>query len=507
MNQFLASHFEAIPLGYSLLQTQNQIASWLAAAGWQQIAQVDTNYTDFIPPVSESIGTSKFREVVRIYYTNTTITIGSYMTSIANAYPQSIRLTAKTGGAVAAAVTIDGVTVTGAVGSAGSTANDNLRELFYALKDSVNATITGWDHWYNGTDTIICTNKTITTNKVCSVNANVNYFAQDAPVLSGARSGWANVDSSFGYPVTIDLTNGFIIYMEIWSRSFSIATKCLAGFTGPIFACYVDHADAVAATPSTGKCTPIELVVGNSGSDGTAAVGRVTHWWTTSNGWGNRSVSSVETTSRTNSYETVPDWNPFTGGSTPLEASDSGLAWGYYMGNDVALQMTFGKLATVASASALDGYKVAGVGLMGALHALDTSYMNAVRFVPTLILDGVNKWSGAEPNEACVMAVSVPPTVNGTGVTLQQALDSTTAYTSITLSGTTGLSASGGGFVIGTEEFTYTGLSGGTTATGVTRAQNGTTAARHFIGDTVRPVTWYMKLNYGAICNGNTKPS
>jgi hypothetical protein len=89
--------------------------------------------------------------------------------------------------------------------------------------------------------------------------------------------------------------------------------------------------------------------------------------------------------------------------------------------------------------------------------------------------------------------------------TLAQALDATTAYTSILLSSTAALPPAGG-VIIGTEEFTYAGTSGGNTLTGVTRGANGTTQARHFIGHVVSPVTWFLKVNNGAICCGANKP-
>jgi hypothetical protein len=89
--------------------------------------------------------------------------------------------------------------------------------------------------------------------------------------------------------------------------------------------------------------------------------------------------------------------------------------------------------------------------------------------------------------------------------TLAQALDATTAYTSILLSSTDALPPAGG-VIIGTEEFTYTGTSGGNTLTGVTRGADGTTQHRHFVGDVASPVTWFLKVNNGAICCGANKP-
>lgn len=515
MSQFLAPYFDSIPLGYSILQVQNQIAGYLTSNGWQVIAQVDSSYTDFIPPSSESIGTTKFREVVRVYYTNTTITIGSYQACIADAYPQSIRVTAKTAGVVAAAITIDGATVTGAIGSAGSTANDNLRELFYALKASGNATIMGWDYWYNGTDTIICTNKIITAPKTCSGNANVNYYALSEPVLSGARSGYANLDATYGYPVTMDLTNGFIIYVQVNKRSFCIGTKCLSGKYGPIFASYQDHAAAMAAVPPVGFCTPVELVIGDLGNTGAPTAScRVTHWWSIPSAYTNHAIPNSETTQLFATGETPTEFHPWTGCGAPGVFTDAPMQYNYYTGVTHVCSMgapiIFSKLGLATSASPLDGlFKVTPLASGLQLANLSGGYQGSAlsyRFLGAIILDDIFKWTGTEPDEACTMAN--PPILagqNGVGITLQQDLDATSTYSSILLSTTSGLAPTGE-LVIGLEEFAYMGTSGGNTITGVSRAQNGTTMARHFINEQAKQVTWFLKLNNGALMAGSSRP-
>lgn len=506
MSQFLAPYFDSIPLGYTITQMQNVFVGNLTANGWQLLTQVDGlgGYSDVIPPSSETIGTSKFREVVRIYFPdNTTVSIGSYQVCIADAFAQSVRITAKTGGSVAAAVTIDGATVTGAMGSSGSTANDNLQALFYALKDSANGTIMGWDYWYNGTDTIICTNKTKTTMKTCSGNANVNYYAHGASVLSGARSGFVNVDTTYAYSVTVDLTNGFVYYMDVFSRTFKLSTKCLSGKYGPIFASYVDHDEAMASLPDSGFCTPIELMVGGIGE----ATVRVTHAWTVGTAYGNKTITSSQTAVGIGSYDNTPDWHPFTGAGIPQTPIDAGLCYSNQFGGSIygdthpLYEFGFSSTGTYFDTA----YKVIPMG--APVVAANMGRQVSVRFTPRRPLPDVFRWNGTEPDETCAMATLVsPPGLNGVGITLGAALDATTSYTSILLSTTTGL-PSAGGVTIGLEEFAYTGTSGGNTITGVTRAQNGTTAARHFIGDNVQPVVWFMKINQGAICAGSTKPS
>lgn len=501
MSTFLNSYLNDIPLGYTILQMQNALVGHLTANGWQLLAQVDGDHSDLIPPATETIGTSKFREVVRIYFpNNTTITIGSYQAGIADAYPQSIRLTAKTAGAVQAGVTINGVTVLGAMGSSGSSANDNLQALYYALMDSVDPTITGWTFAYNGNDTLICTAKTPAAVVACSGNANVNYFAHAQSVLAGARSGYANIDSSIGYSVTVDLTNGFVYYMDIFSRSFTLSTKCLSGTTGPIFASYADHAEALSTLPPNGGlCTPIELLVGNI----PLMKARATHHWAACFAYGNKSIPNIETSQALSTYDGTPEWHPFMGSGAPNTISDCGLAYCNQIGGPVyGVEFPLYESGIVGVGTNLERFKSIPLG-SGLYSSTDSSYrQQSVRFAAPMSLPDLHVWGGTEPNEASALCQVQPPLASYP--TLAQALDATTAYASIQLSSTAGLLAQGS-FIIGTEGFTYTGVSG-SNVTGVTRGANGTAQARHFIGHTVYPATWFLKVNNGAVCCGPNKP-
>lgn len=506
MSDFLASYFDTIPLRYSITQTQNILVGNLTAHGWQLLAQSDGDYSDLIPPSTESIGTVKFREIVRIYFpSNTAIVIGGYQVCIADAYPQSIRLTALTAGAVTPSVTIDGVTVSGTTGSSTSTANENLQSLYYALRDSTNATITGWDHWYNGTDTVICTKKTITAAVTCSAT-NVTYSAHAAPVRSGALSGYASIDSTIGPDVTIDLTNGFVYYMEVFSRSFSLSTKCLSGTDGPIFASYIDHDEAVEACPTDGWCTPIELALGDNSATTLSASARFTHWWAIPTLYTTRAIPN--STTSTAIVGNMDEFNPFTGHGNPVKPTDCttshtgpSTGWEAYVSFE-ALCLESANNLTLAST-----FKVLPVASVGSTRNRYTYYQNSLRWVPPMDLPDIYKWVGSEANETCCIANPHPVMgVNGQGIHLEESMDDTTDYNTLLLSTVTGL-PSAGVMVLKNEAITYTGTSGGNTLTGATRGVNGTKKTRHFVNDQVEPGTWFMKINGAALYCGNTQPS
>ena len=511
MSTFLNPYTDSIPMGYSPAQALDVITGHLTANGWQVIGSSPGAWADLIPPSGEAIGNAKFREVVRIYVANDKFTIGSYQQCIADAFPQSIRLTAKTAGAVAASVTIDGVTVTGAAGTSSSTANDNLRALYYALKDSADPVIQGWEHWYNGTDTVICSNKAITTAKAVTVNANVTLAALDAPVLSGAVSNWACITGDHAPWVSLDLANGTIYFLSVFTRSFVLGTKTLAGSSGAIFAAYLDHAQAMAQLPDSPRCSPIELLVGGIGDDIDKGWCKPTHYWAIGSKYsGGVAVSATIQTALAGSSNPTGEWHPFTGGGVPGAPQDCTTSYSVFQSSPwpTALEISAGLVGGVYTAGVVNigGASVAPMGCRGHWHQTSASYAASARWTGIMLLPDVFKWVGSEPNETC--AISVPlahPGLNGVGITLQQALDATTAYTSILLSTVTGL-PSAGSVVIGLEEFSYTGTSGGNTLTGAARAQNGTVAARHFVGDVVQPVTWFLKHNTGALMFGGTKP-
>jgi len=512
MSTYLANYLDTIPLGYSITQTQNVLVGNLTNNGWQLLAQSDGVYSDLIPPSTESIGTTKFREVTRIYFpSNTSIAIGSYQICIADAYPQSFRLDSKTAGAVAAAVTINSVTVTGATGASGSTANENLCSLYYALRDSVDATIADWTFWYDGATHIVATRKTIGAAQTISVNANVTYTALGSPVLSGATSDFARVGITLAPSVTMDLTNGFVYYMAVFSRSFLLGTKCLSGSYGPIFASYIDHDTAVELTPLSEFCTPIELIVGTASNSGLEPTGRPTHWWSIPSNYGTHAAGNTGDSYICvgNSDYTKPEWHAWTCACLPFIASDVTLSYVTYGG--VSYTNTWSTLLSfrrggldIGDSSDLDTLKVASG--ISPRYTIETPHQDSVRFTESFPLPDVHVWIGSEANETCALVYERNLYGLNSGIpTLQEAVDATTAYSTLTLSSTTGL-PSQGGFVIGVEQFNYTGISG-SDVTGVTRAQNGTSMMRHFVGDAVHLTSWFMKINYAALMCGPTKPS
>jgi len=97
---------------------------------------------------------------------------------------------------------------------------------------------------------------------------------------------------------------------------------------------------------------------------------------------------------------------------------------------------------------------------------------------------GLGSWSGEASN-------AVTTTLNG--ALLNDAFGTGGSGTSIVLADATQFPSTGTNFIkVGTEEISYTGITGGTTLTGITRAVRGTTRAAHSDGATVTNTTDFV---------------
>lgn len=457
---------------------------------------------DVIPPATETIGNTGYREVVRIYFTSTAITLGSYLQAKADIIPQRLSIVALTAGAVTPSVVIDGVTISGATGSAGSTANDNLKALYYALKASVNAAITAWDFWYNGTDRIIGTNKTVQAAKVLNAGTNVTQTQLNYPVLAGATSDYGGVFFAYSYPVTVDLVNGFIYYLQVNARTLVLGTKTNVAFYGPVFATYADNATAIAALPvGSGDCSPIELFVGQASTNDSLCVYRTTHFWSVPSQYTVATPQSNVGVAIGGTY-TAPTQHPLATGG--LMGGIQDVAPSTYYAN-LNIQLTGYELSLDPTNGPISGqFIIVPVGTYNVSSTLGP-YMSAPIFWTQALLPDVYKWNGAHPNEQLALVANIKGRAYITSANnLAADLDDTTLYTVLTLDTVAGLPTAGN-VSIGSELFSYTGISGAT-LTGVTRGIYGTVKVRHFIRDGVIPSYWYAKINNGAIYAGNVKP-
>lgn len=249
---------------------------------------VNYYFADFIPPVTETIGNSNARDVVRFLYANN----GGSMSIIGvqellTALPQVWNLDTFTTGAVTSSLTI-GTTVS-YTGAGGNTSTQNARGLYEALKASADANFTPYNWFWpvagqkSSGGGIFFSLKVPAANLSSlpiSVNSTLHCRGGYCPPIVQCGS-FMRADLT---TLTIDLTNGFVYYIQICSRGLGVGIKTNVGYYGAVHACYTDNASALAQLPVSDipgvLCTPIELIVGVDGLvTSTSSIGYIPRMW------------------------------------------------------------------------------------------------------------------------------------------------------------------------------------------------------------------------------------
>lgn len=457
----------------------------------------------FLPPSSEAVGNTTGRGVLGIIYTDTAIEFVPELEIKVN-LPQIITLTNKVAGAgaVTCSVTINGATVS-ITGAGGNSSETNLRLLYEAIRNSVNANFTAFNWTWqspaqqNADDALYCIVgiKVTANGNLDTAASNVDYWNTSSGSCPGIRIGQP---APILYTITVDLVNGFVIYYQASNRTISFASKTNTNYYGPITAVWSDHAKAISAMPTTLDSrflTPIELVVGvpAAQSYGEASVFPSHCWALASKG-----------------HYAAPNLSgQLAYGGHPLYASVirnvfmDGTPYGHF-GTTDQLQIALRGSALFTGAD--------GMGNDFQIHtekmpATFSKYVNLTVgqilgevVVPAIDLNDFYKFMGAATNEALTLVCDVDA-----ATTLNQAMDNTTLYTTLTLTSVANL-ASAGYIIIENEVIQYTGKAG-STITGVSRGQWGSPKQSHWSGDKVYQGLWFTVINGGALYAGTTKPS
>jgi hypothetical protein len=252
-----------------------------------------SNFADFIPPVSETIGNANSRDVVRLVYSadGTTMNVIGVQ-EILKATPQVFSLDTFTAGAVTISITL--TNTVSFTGVSSNTALQNARGLYEACRNSANADFLLWNwYWPVATQAIEGAGNIFMSKKTPSSNVNapmvVNCAIRHRAGYCAPMVQTGNIMQLSPTALTVDLVNGFVYYLQICSRGLAFGIKTNSGYYGAVHACYTDNASALAQLPTAdlpgSYCSPIELLVGyddvvTHGSSN----GSVSHVWAIAGG-------------------------------------------------------------------------------------------------------------------------------------------------------------------------------------------------------------------------------
>jgi hypothetical protein len=400
-------------------------------------------------------------------------------------------------------------TVTGAVGSAGSTATDNLRALYDALKNSADANFTAYTYeWQrpaaqNADDArniIYMTQKTPGNNRpVTSLNGNCACTLMGASCVPMPNPIYSQQAAAL-VTVTTDLVNGFIYYLQINNRHIGLATKTNSAFYGPIHASYADNAKAVAALPVSGwgiPCSPIELFMGyDGGITDTGSYCYLTHYWGFSPG-SNTSQGSGAFSSWTTGGAPFGRFNVRHKFYDITESTQTN--W------PIAQGLSGSNLFTGVTGIGND-FQVQKVSLAGEVTGI-TNYLADVANIPNggvwitapaMDIQDWYKFVGTANDEALLL-------VADTVATTTLAANMNTTDTTATVADTSTFQAAG--FIVVDGEIIQYTSKDATHFLGCTRGKYATVAINHYTGDTTNQGLWFVKINGGALFCGYVKPT
>jgi hypothetical protein len=477
--------------------TSTELSEWtLEDASGTQIT--NAGFIDVIPPITETIGNAWTREFLRISVSGTTIALRP-LQELLQPMPM---LWAFSGvaGAVTCSITINGVTVS-FVGTTGNTVVQNARGLFEACKASTDANFLAYTwQWINFEHHFVAYRTTPVLQASNAITgSNITIYPKGG--YCGAPMPQGNSLQIYS-GLTMDLTNGFIYYLQVNTRSIALATKTNTGYYGPLHVCYGDNASAVSQLPASFipgmPVTPIELIVGiDDIATNTGASARISHWWGSSSGGTNNPLNPNAT------YTSCNMWN---GTQLYVNISDmSSSQCNFYSGES----NTYGSVGTGRITLRSEGiFTGADSGTGYRIHKLvcdpDTTWtycssssINGRGFAPVFNDLDWYRITGTLTDEQLVVIAGNDLVTTLTGDVL--ATDVTINVTSTTGFLSTGL------IIIEDEAIQYTGITS-TSFTGCTRGKYATPAETHYTGSKVNVGVWMVKINTGMLFAGYTKP-
>lgn len=490
----------------------------------------NASFFDCLPPTTETVGNSYARELVRWIFSTTSLNITPIQECL-TPLPQLVSWDTSTAGAVTLSITLSGSTVS-YTGVAANTALQNARGLYEACITSSLANFTAMNWWWSpalsswafGTQIFWASQKTPAQN-ILPTSSNITTRLRGTSVFSTPMAQFSGFNA--GKSITIDLTNGWVYYLQVCSRGLAIASKTNSGFYGPTHACYGDSASSLAQLPvsefaSIGvPCTPIELFVGQD-PDTTYTVSNnivATHLWGSMQTW-TAVAQGLPVLIDASSYGYIAD--PFTKnnssgilqnysfsnlvntqsngmGGIGLVAMPEGYGESYQNASNYAGQGAFNLhrmsiMPAFAGTAANYGYLLTAYGVT---NSSDNRY--TVFTHPSYSNLDWYKFFGTAPSNEQLIISPVSDYVTSVSIT------GTTSDTTINVTSTTGF-PSAGYIALETEIIQYSGTTS-TSFTGCTRGKYASTVVTPILGTNVYIAGWFCFIISGLLFAGYQLPS
>lgn len=515
MSNLLSYESFLVDIGVSVADWKLQFETALTGQGWQ-IFDSTAEWTEFIPPTTQTIGIPYGNGVLRVYFDATTVTFQPRLrfeeTRISVWQMSNSYTTTSSSTSYISSVTIGGVTWTGANDSP-YTQNSRTESLYNALvadtatypdgRDAYNYTLrTDVDPWaieftridpstdYHEPLVDSYTNLVIDRIET-SISPNTTI-----PFTSGTPGYTTGT-----YTVNIDLASGFIYYLSIFERSIVLATKTTVDYYGPIAGTWIENQLALDQTPQ--DFIPVELYtvdMGDHNATGYKFDALPSH--------------SIGYYKLDDDVYYTPEDSPYLSSSTAVRAMPIKLPFGRGSAGDLGELCMLNPRAheyfnfeTGAHAGGVNSYYG---DLLGPVYPIvnvelfklyaQYSYSAWVWAAETTasFLEDVYMYTSTATNESLHLARIVDITTDVTAT-------ATDADTAITVTDTS-LFPSSGTIIVNDEIIQYTSKTA-TSFGGLTRGQYGSVAGALAINDVVYATNWFVKINDGAILAGYAKPT
>lgn len=512
MSKLLAYESYLVDLGRSITSAREEFRTHFENNSWQIVEDDAINeYLYVVPPVTEAIGNTNGRQILRIDFTSTQIGFQGFLeTQKSNNKQYSFYISFSSSSRTYSA-NINGYSYSS--GSVSGGTNDSrvlaiYDELVAAKALPENSETLGVLDFElmqleeNYHYIIITSNN----NEDFTIGSTSSTTAKEISrhLVSGTLIPETRTRRRF---VNCDYASGFIYYLSIHERTLVLATKTTVNFYGPIFCSWAENDVISLQTPE--DLHLMELYVGQIPESSYGEVDiSTTHEngymvYASSNPEGSRGYyyqyDNTGTSTSESGVDVITLRTPYQ--NVPIKMYDMFISARSDYIEDKGSCMTGYNVSTTYAGIFVNKFdlghtKVVGQGVSTGYSGYGNEYAIHGTF-PNFDLKDVYVFNKTATDESLHL-VRLPSISSDLNSSI------TDSDTSIPLTDASEFPEAGT-ILINDEVITYSGKSTNT-LTGAERGRYGTTPSSHNLGDVSMAANWFVKINYGALLAGFTRP-